>query len=239
MKRDKEVFRFKQFSVVHKESAMKVGTDGVLLGAWVAYSNPERILDIGTGSGVVALQMAQRFPDAHITGIEIDEKSAHEAAGNMRNSPWAERLRCLRQDIREYAGTANEKYDLILTNPPFFESDLPSRNVRLRQAKHHISLRFDELLDSIDNLLDDDGMFALIIPWDIRQKIMQLATQRNLFCRRELMIYPKASKNANRSILEFYRTKKDCIKENLYIYTEQNRYSAAYRNLCKEFYLNF
>ncbi len=239
MKNDKDLFRFKQFTVSHAESAMKVGTDGVLLGAWVDYPNPRNILDVGTGSGVIALQMAQRFPAAHITGIEVDEKSAGEATGNMQRSPWAERLRCIHRDIREYARTTPGKYDLIVSNPPFFEDDLPSQNPRLSKAKHNINLRFEELFDSIDRLLHEDGMFALIVPWEKRSKIVRLAGEKNLYCHRELVIYPKASKNANRTILEFYKTGAICRKEELHIYTEQNQYTADYRNICKDFYLNF
>src|SRR5436190_9030444 len=158
----KPEFRFKRFTIRQDRCALKVGTDGVLFGAWVGYSGARRILDIGTGTGLLALIAAQRTATAHIDAVEIDDASAEQAAENAAASPWSERVRIHRMDVRRM-NTA-ERYDLIVCNPPYYSGYSKSHDERIGLAKHSGELLFPELLTAVDRLLAPEGRFAVILP---------------------------------------------------------------------------
>ena len=179
-------FRFKQFTVWHDRCAMKVGTDGVLLGAWAGQerlgetqvNHPRNILDIGTGSGLIALMLAQRFPQARITGIDCDKDAAMQAMENFTGSPWADRLRAVRTGLQDFCrdtATAAERFDLIVSNPPFYDNTLTNPDSRRCAARHTGGLPHDELLLLSAGLLSDTGVFSLIVPSESEKSILRLA----------------------------------------------------------------
>jgi tRNA1Val (adenine37-N6)-methyltransferase len=238
-KQSKEVFRFKQFEVKHSKSTLKVGTDAVLLGIYATTNSPKRILDIGTGTGVIALLLAQRYSKAQILGIDLDFPSIQEANYNFSLSPWSNRLEARQLDFNHYAKNNSNKFDLIVSNPPFFENDLRSSNPQLDKAKHAKTLTHDSLVQNVVGQLTETGIFSLIIPFDKAKYIIELAFTTGLFCVRRLDIFPKENKLANRCILEFQKTESIFQKESLVIYKEDNSYTKQYRLLGKEYYLNF
>ncbi len=235
----KGVFHFKQFRVSHRRSTLKVGTDAVLLGIWAQARDASKILDIGTGNGVIALLMSQRFEDSKIVAIDIDKESIEEARCNFDNSPWHSRIVAIHQDVLLYARQTQEHYDLIVCNPPFFEASLLSQNTKLNQAKHTLTLDYSSLFLSVNQLIAENGVFALICPYDKADKVFQLAKQYQFHCRRKLVIYPKKSKSANRIIIEFDKTTSRCQSEQLIVYQEDNTYTSQYRRWGRDYYINF
>ena len=183
-----KIFRFKQFSVVNDRTAMKVGTDGVLLGAWCPVDGACRVLDVGTGCGVIALMVAQRNSEAVITGIDIDEAAIEEATLNFERSPWSERLTARQCDFNELS--ASERYDLIVSNPPYFTNGiLPTGDARTT-ARHTGSLSYRQLIEGADRLLTDDGSLAIITPTDAEQDIIETATFASLPVRQLVRVIP-------------------------------------------------
>ena len=229
-------FRFKQFAVEQEDVAMKVGTDGVLLGAWANSDNVKRILDIGTGTGVIALQMAQRNPIAHIYAVEIDDTAAKRARANFDISPWAERLTVEQTAVQEFAPA--EKFDLIVSNPPYFVDSLLPPDAKRSTARHTHDLTFEELDSAVCRLLDDNGRFALILPVTEFEKYLAL-TQLHLV--RRCDVCPVEGGAIKRIMGEFAKQPTTEIEiENIAI--ERGRrgdYTDDYRALTKDFYLKF
>ena len=229
-------FRFKQFAVEQEDVAMKVGTDGVLLGAWANSDNVKRILDIGTGTGVIALQMAQRNPIAHIYAVEIDDTAAKRARANFDISPWAERLTVEQTAVQEFAPA--EKFDLIVSNPPYFVDSLLPPDAKRSTARHTHDLTFEELDSAVCRLLDDNGRFALILPVTEFEKYLAL-TQLHLV--RRCDVCPVEGGAIKRIMGEFAKQPTTEIEiENIAI--ERGRrgdYTDNYRALTKDFYLKF
>ena len=224
-------FRFKQFSVEQDDVAMKVGTDGVLLGAWAECDGARRILDIGTGTGVIALQMAQRNPTAQVQAVEIDETAAHRARANFDNSPWAERL-----EVQEFSPT--EKFDLIISNPPYFIDSLLPPDAKRSTARHTHDLTFEELDRAVCRLLAENGKFALILPVTEFEKYLSL-TQLHLV--RRCDVCPIEGGAAKRVMGEFAKQKPtEIAHENIAIERGQRGdYTDEYCALTKDFYLKF
>ena len=229
-------FRFKQFAVEQEDVAMKVGTDGVLLGAWANTDNAKRILDIGTGTGVIALQMAQRNPLAQIHAVEIDEAAAKRARANFDMSPWAERLTVAQSAVQEFAPV--EKFDLIVSNPPYFVDSLLPPDAKRSTARHTHDLSFEELDSAVCRLLADDGRFALILPVTEFEKYLAL-TQLHLV--RRCDICPVEGGAVKRIMGEFAKQKTaSIVHENIAIERgKRGDYTDDYRALTKEFYLKF
>ena len=229
-------FRFKQFSVEQDDVAMKVGTDGVLLGAWAECESAKRILDIGTGTGVIALQMAQRNPTAQVQAVEIDETAARRARANFDNSPWAERLQVTQTAVQEFEPT--EKFDLIISNPPYFVDSLLPPDAKRSTARHTHDLTFEELDKAVCRLLAENGKFALILPVTEFEKYLSL-TQLHLV--RRCDVCPIEGGAAKRIMGEFAKQKPiEIAHENIAI--ERGRrgdYTDEYRALTKDFYLKF
>ena len=251
MPRPVEPFRFRQFSVAHDRSSMRVNTDAVLLGAWAPLpASPERILDIGTGSGVIALMLAQRCSEAKITAIDIDEASVSQARENFLASPWPERLAAENISLQELA-SRNPKspkeprqpsFDLIISNPPFFRDALRNPDPTRRQARHTDTLSFDELCSCSAALLAPEGRLALILPADAEADILACAVRYGLHPTHLTRFYSNAALPPKRILLALKksppcrdgipcRLSREPIPENLTLGSEE------YRALCGDFYL--
>lgn len=216
---------------------MKVGTDAVLIGAWAGHPAPSHILDIGTGSGLIALMMAQRFGKSHIVGIDIHQASAIQAGENFKHSDWSQRLDARNISLQEYAQQADKKYDLIVSNPPFFNDSLLPPDSKKALAKHTRALSFKEMANCVSILLAEDGNFTLILPVLDQLHFEQEASQTGLYKKRELIITPVTGKSPNRIISEWSLVRQKTQSRHLTIRKNQNNYTEAYIRLTGEFYL--
>jgi tRNA1Val (adenine37-N6)-methyltransferase len=233
------MFRFKEFSIQDDQCTLKVGTDGILLGAWVEAANAKNILDIGSGCGLIALMLAQKSEKAKIDAVEIDRKSAKQAELNFSSSPWDKRITSLNSSFQDFSNKAETKYDLIVSNPPFFENSLKSPRAKKNLSKHNDQLSFDELLSGAKKLLQPKGKFTLILPFETKDKFIQKAGSHHLFCSHEIYISPKSGKPFHRAILEFRKEEKKKKFEEIIILQMDNNYSGTFKNLTRDFYLAF
>lgn len=234
--RDKNIFRFKQFSIEHGPSTMKVGTDGVLLGAWVDVGDAQRILDIGTGSGLIALMLAQRTsPEVTIDGVEISAMDALQAEKNFLRSPWKERLAIHHTPIQEFAPL--EKYDLIVSNPPYFINSLRPEEAMREQARHTTTLSHTDLLKATQRLLKPGGRTGVILPLQEGLLFKNTVTANGLCCIRETAFRSKEGKAIERLLLEFSFNNLPPKQDSLTLYDENSNWSNEYRELTKAFYL--
>jgi tRNA1Val (adenine37-N6)-methyltransferase len=228
-------FKFKQFTIVQEKSAMKVGTDGVLLGALAQGEGAEHILDIGTGTGLIAIMLAQRF-SSKIDAVEIDEDAAKEATENANNSPWNNRINIFHTSFQDYS--CIKKYDLIVSNPPFFTNSLKSPLTSKNHARHNDTLLIPALFLGVNKILSLNGTFQLIVPADDAKNYTESALPNNLFCNSILWIKPNILKPPKRVILNFQRTKKNLTESSLAIEeTERHQYTNEYKILTSPFYL--
>lgn len=227
-------FRFKQFSILQEKSAMKVGTDGVLLGAWAKAENPKQILDIGTGTGLIALMLAQRFPNSEITGIEPDKPSFEEAKRNAENSPFCDRLNVLKTDLQDFETKQN--FDLIVSNPPFFKhthkEDSPRNNAR---QQRNLTLR--ELISYSVELLSEKGILALILPFETLEEIKDIAKEYRLNPQRITKVKGNQNAEFKRVLIQFTKNKTEIETKELAIEISRNNYTREYIELTREFYL--
>ena len=218
---------------------MKVNTDGVLLGAWIDPGNAGKILDIGTGTGVIALIMAQRT-NAEITGIEIEKNAALEAAANAENSIWSDRIKIFNISLQEFVRKNQTPFDLIVCNPPFFINSKKSSDPGLSIAKHNELLSLEELAAFSAGLLQPDGRLAVILPVKEANQFITIAALKNLYLYRATEVKPKIFKNPVRMLMEFSREEKEPELSGLTIHNEDSSgFTDEYRALTKEFYLNF
>jgi len=231
-------FRFKQFQITDDHSAMKVGTDAVILGAWTKLQNINTVLDIGSGAGLLSLMLAQRNSASSITAVEIDKGAVDDAKYNFSNSPWSNRLNVVHSDIRSFR--AEEKFDLIISNPPFFKNSLlPDFSARAG-ARHDSNLSLDDLLIFVKQNLAHEGHFALVFPFDRETELLNLAKTIGLFPCKIMHTKNKSSAQIKRSFIEFSYNKNEAVKMDLLeIRNGESEYSAAYKRLTKEFYLKF
>ncbi len=236
------IFKFKEFEVAQDRCAQKIGTDGVLLGAWASIDHdPQNILDIGTGTGVIALMQAQRFQNAQIEAIELDEDAYEQAATNFENSPWGDRLFCFHASFQEFYEEVDEQYDLIISNPPFFDSQSIKNDENIdiarSQARFDSALPFEELIYGVYQLLDDDGVFACIIPSDRESRFLEIATHFKLIPSR--ITHVKGTKDSviKRSLIELRFRESEITTSQLIIETSRHQYTDDYTALVKDFYL--
>ncbi|MEB8327912.1 methyltransferase [Flavobacteriaceae bacterium KMM 6897] len=231
-------FQFKQFSVDQDQCAMKIGTDGVLLGAWSRIDKrPFAILDIGTGTGLIALMMAQRSDAEMIDAIEIDGEAYEQSVENFEGSPWADRLYCYHAGLDEFVAELDEKYDLIISNPPFYSEEVPSGSDARDIARQNIALPFDELLDGVSKLLEDEGVFSTIIPYKEEEAFIKMASSFNLFPNRATRVKGNPGAEIKRSLLEFSFSENSMACSELTIEVKRHQYTQEYIELTKEFYL--
>ena len=236
------LFQFKEFSIDQDRCAMKVGTDGVLLGAWTNLNHhPETILDIGTGTGVIALQLAQRSTAITIDAVEIEENAYEQCTENFENSPWADRLFCYHASIQEYASelTSEEEatYQLIISNPPFFSEDYKPKDAARDKARFTDALPFQHLLICVAHLLTKNGVFSTIIPKKEETHFITLAQEVGLFPRRKCNVNGHKNSPVKRVLLDFSFQKKEIINETLIIELDRHRYTKEYIALVADFYL--
>jgi tRNA1Val (adenine37-N6)-methyltransferase len=232
-------FKFKQFTIIQEKSAMKVGTDGVLLGAWTSCENAKTILDIGTGTGLIALMLAQKS-EAQITAIEIDAYATEEAKQNAENSPWRNRISVINVPLQEFTNKYTGKYDLIVSNPPFFSKSKKAENEARTLARHNDNLSLTDLISCTDLLLNELGAFNVIIPADIVAIFIAEAKKKHLFCIQKLWIKPTPEIDAKRALLAFSRVEGECKESTMVLEMNgRHNYSYEYKNLTQRYYLNF
>jgi tRNA1Val (adenine37-N6)-methyltransferase len=240
------IFKFKQFAVQQERSAQKIGTDSVLLASWcTANQETSRALDIGAGTGVISLILAQRLFHAHIDGIEIDDDAFEECSLNFENSPWADRLFCYHASFQElYEEEDIEHYDLIISNPPYFEPDTNidnSMDASRAMARFDDHLPFEELVYGVYQLLARDGTFACIIPSDRSDRFMEIAAHFQLFPTRICYVKGTATSKVKRCLMEFRFRESvpntTTVTEHLVLEESRHKYTAEYYDLVKDFYL--
>lgn len=231
-------FRFKKFVIHQDRCAMKVGTDGVLLGAWIQPGNNiKRILDIGTGTGLLALMLAQKS-NAMIDAIDIDPSSVKQASENFSNSPWPERLKAIHGSFQHFSHSTSEKYDLIVSNPPYFSDSFKTAVSSRTQARHSDeSLSFEALIDGVVKLLSPFGTFYLILPLKEGELFENLAAAKGLFANQITNVVTRKGKPIKRLLMSFQFYRKEKINGGLIIQDDDGNFSEDYRKLTDEFYL--
>ena len=233
------MFQFKQFSVKQDRCAMKIGTDGVLLGAWSPIpENIFSVLDIGAGTGIIALMIAQRSFAEQIDALEIDEEAYEQAVENFENSPWSDRLFCFHAGLDEFMEEPEDEYDLIISNPPFYTEDYKSDNEQRDLARFADAMPFEDLIEAADLLLSENGIFSVIIPYKEEEKFIAIAKDFDLFPIKITRVKGTPTTEIKRSLLAFSRH----ISENfpvdeLIIETSRHIYTEEYIALTKDFYL--
>lgn len=228
------MFTFKQFEIRQDRCAMKVGTDGVLLGAWARVEHCRRILDIGTGTGLVALMAAQRS-GAEVLGIDLDADAVGQAGENVAASPWKDRVRVLEADVKEFSDT--QLFDAILCNPPYFENSLKCPDAARTMARHTDTLTFDELAKSAARLLAPEGEFSVVIPYDRATDMTVSAACYGLFATRQTIVCPYEGAKPKRILMAFSRQGGMHTPETLYLQDVQRKPTPEYVALVKDFYL--
>ena len=218
---------------------MKIGTDGVLLGAWTPINhNPESVLDIGTGTGIIALMIAQRTNAIQIDALEIDEEAYEQATDNFENSPWNDRLYCFHAGLDEFVEEPEDEYDLIISNPPFYSEDYKSDNEQRDLARFQDAMPFEDLIEATDLLLSEYGIFSLIIPYKEEENFIALASEYELFPFKITRVKGTPTSEIKRSLLAFSRIEKNPIAvDELVIEITRHQYTPEYIALTKDFYL--
>lgn len=231
-------FKFKEFSVNQDRCAMKIGTDGVLLGAWTSVDkNPFSVLDIGSGTGVLALMIAQRSYAENIEAVEIDADAYEQCSENFENSPWADRLFCYHASLLEFVEEVEEKFDLIICNPPFYSEDYKTTDKSRDLARFNDAMPFEHLIYAVSNLLSKSGIFSVVIPYKEETNLIGLAHASDLYPQRILHVKGHTNATIKRSLIEFSFIKKEPKISELIIETSRHQYTEDYINLTKDFYL--
>jgi tRNA1Val (adenine37-N6)-methyltransferase len=230
-------FQFKQFKIIQEKAAMKVNTDGILLGAWTNLEGVKSVLDVGTGTGLIALMFAQRS-DALITGVEIEKNAAEEAVQNVQNSNWGNRVTIYNTSFQEFAAISEIKFDLIATNPPFFSNAIKNANPHLSMARHNDLLSFVDIISGAVKLLTGTGKLALILPFNQSIDFIAKARLKGLFLNRMTEVKPFPGKEPNRCLMEFGKSESIMQKSQMTIFEDSKiDYSEDFKSLTRSFYL--
>jgi tRNA1Val (adenine37-N6)-methyltransferase len=227
-------FHFRKFDVYHDLCAMKVGTDGVLLGAWVNIENSKRILDAGTGSGLIALMLAQRS-DAKIDAVEIDTSGYEQAKKNVALSPWADRINVIHSDLNDY--NPGNLYDVVVSNPPFFRNSLKTPKRTRNLARHDISLSWEQLIKKTSNLLTSEGRFSVILPIEAEGVFDAICWESKLYITRRCEVSTTEGGSPKRLLMEFSFKRTNTEHTRLAIETADHHYTTAFETLTSDFYL--
>lgn len=234
----KDYFQFKQFTIRQDRCALKVGTDGVLLGAWTGYANALRILDIGTGTGVLALIAAQRNRRAVIDGVEIDAASVEQARENAAASPWAERIQLFHADARHWGPTGG--YDLVLCNPPYYQGHQPSRDARTATAKHDLELSLAQLVEAADRCCNLHGRLCLIVPCDRLAELRSIAVDHGFVLSRKCLVSYLSNKKPKRALVELSRTcGLDLMTVEMAVERQPGEFTPEYKAMLHDLELHF
>ena len=233
------IFNFKQFSVQQDQCAMKIGTDSVLLGAWCPIdNNPFSVLDIGSGTGILSLMLAQRSNAEQIDTIEIDEDAYEQCVDNFENSPFKDRLFCFHASLQEFVDEPEDEYDIIICNPPFYSEDYKTDDSKRDLARFQDALPFEELIDATDILLSENGIFAVIIPLKEEKRFIDLCAKAELFPVKVTRVKGSITTSVVRSLLAFKRYELAVLEaDELAIEINRHEYTDDYINLTKDFYL--
>ena len=216
---------------------MKVGTDGVLLGAWAEAYKRNNVLDVGTGTGLIALMIAQRNTNATIDAIDIDEGCVMQAKRNVFESPFSNRVDVQKSSFQDFAARNDNKYDLIVSNPPYFHNSLKSPNLHRNYARHTDSLSFYEIISDGVSLLTESGSISLILPYEFKTSVLMHAKTVGLFAKRITNVFPLPHKPAKRFLIEFGMSDTECVEDNLIVELSRHKYTDEYNALTNEFYL--
>ncbi len=234
------LFQFKQFSIQQDRCAMKVGTDGVLLGAWAPIDHkPYSVLDIGAGTGLIALMLAQRSQAEQIDAIEIDENTFEQCVDNFENSPWNDRLFCFHTSLDDFMDDLeDEEYDLIVSNPPFYSEDYKTENEQRDLARFQDALPFEDLVEAASVLLSETGVLAVIVPYKEEARLIALAKECDLFPLKITRIKGTPTAEIKRSLVAFsFAETHELPIDELIIETARHQYTEDYIALTKDFYL--
>ena len=216
---------------------MKVNTDGVLLGAWTDISGHKTVLDIGAGTGLISLMIAQRS-EAIITGIEIEKNAADEAALNVKNSKWSNRVSIQHSSFQDFVATTPNKFDSIVSNPPFFSNGVKNTNPHLSMARHNHMLPFSDIIEGTLKLLSENGMLSLILPADSALEFIEKAHSKSLFLSRLTEVKPFPDTEPNRCLMEFGKVQVTLQKTEMSVFDETRKnYSEEFKILARDFYL--
>lgn len=234
-------FQFKEFTVHQDKAAMKVGTDGVLLGAWCSLDKyPDSILDIGSGTGVISLMLAQRCDAMTIDAVELDENAYEQSVANFEDSDWGDRLYCYNASFQEFSDEISEEeetYDLIVSNPPFYTDDFKTQDVSRNKARFTSSLSFEALIIGVSKILSEKGVFSVVVPFKEETNFIALAKENNLFLNRLCRVKGHETSEIKRTLMEFSFYEIELKQESLVIETARHNYTEAYVELTKDFYL--
>ena len=235
-----DYFSFKQFTIHQDRCAMKVGTDGVLLGVLAPTIDSGRILDIGTGTGLVGIMLSQRCPQAMVTGVDLDANAAKQAEENATSTGW--KIKIINKSIQDFSSQCEEKFDLIVSNPPYFINSLKAPEKNRNTARHTDELSYEELIESAEKLLSEEGKFSVIIPYSEEENFIGIANKRNLIAESSVRIIPKVGKDSKRSVITFCRCKNkiNCninVTELVIEKEERHCYSDEFKKLTADFYL--
>lgn len=233
------MFSFKKFSVKQDKCAMKVGTDSVMLGAWCPIeNNPKSILDIGAGTGILALMLAQRTQAQQIDAVEIDEDAYEQCVENFENSPWSDRLFCYHAGLDELVQDPEDEYDLIISNPPFYSEDFKTDNPQRDLARFQDALPFEDLVEAAALLLSENGLFAVVIPYKEEERLIDLCAEFELYPVKVTRVKGSHTTPIVRSLLAFKRYELSVLTaDELVVEINRHEYTDDYINLTKDFYL--
>ncbi|MFD2908878.1 tRNA1(Val) (adenine(37)-N6)-methyltransferase [Flavobacterium ardleyense] len=233
------MFKFKQFAVNQDRCAMKIGTDAVLLGAWCPIDNhPKSILDIGAGTGILGLMLAQRTNADQIDALEIDEEAYEQCVENFEGSPWADKLFCYHAALDEFVDDPEDEYDLIISNPPFYSEDFKTADEQRALARFQDAMPFEDLIEAADLLLSENGIFAVVIPYKEEDRFIELCAEYELYPVKATRVKGSHKTPIVRSLLAFKRFELSVLTaDELVVEINRHEYTDDYINLTQDFYL--